>query len=236
MRPIRALLPATLLPLLLPLLLLSSCATQAPPAAIAIPEASVANASWYAQAAKAGQKIYAIDSAQSLITVVVRRGGPLARFGHDHVVASRHVTGWAAPDAGRADFQFRLDQMTVDEAALRTAAGLDTQPPADAIEGTRTNMLTRVLEAERFPLVQLRAERGATASDALTLTITLHGVTRTQLVPVTLERTPAALTASGQLKLLQSEFGITPMSVMGGAMRVEDQMELGFKIVATPVR
>jgi len=233
MRSIRARLPAVLLPLML----LTSCATQAPPpVAPSIAEAAVANAAWYAQAAKAGQTIFAIDSAQSLITVVVRRGGPLARFGHDHVVASRGVTGLAAPDAGRADFQFRLDQLTVDEAALRTEAGLDTQPGADAIEGTRTNMLTRVLEAERFPQVLLRAERGAPGSDALRLTITLHGVTRTQLVPVKLERTPAALTASGQFTLLQSEFGITPMSVMGGAMRVEDRMELRFKIVATPAR
>lgn len=233
MRPIRAHLPA----LLLPLLLLTSCATQVPPPVLpSIVDAPVANAAWYAQAAKAGQTIYTIDSAQSLITVVVRRGGPLARFGHDHVVASRGIAGLAAPDAGRADFQFRLDQMTVDEAALRTEAGLDTQPTADAIDGTRTNMLTRVLEAERFPLVQLRADRGAPGSDVLQLTVTLHGVTRTQPVPVKLERTPTALTASGQFKLLQSEFGITPMSVMGGAMRVEDQMELRFKIVATPAR
>lgn len=226
MRPIRT--------CLLPLLLLGACAIQAPPPAVVAPPAP--DASWYQQAAKAGQTIYAIDSAQSLITVVVRRGGPLARFGHDHVVASRTVTGFAAPGAGRADFQFRLDQMTVDEAALRTEAGLDTQPAADAIEGTRTNMLTRVLEAERFPLVLLHAERSAPGSDVLKLTITLHGVARTLLVPARFETTRTSVTASGEFKLLQSDFGITPMSVMGGAMRVEDQMELRFKMVASARR
>ena len=160
----------------------------------------------------------------------------MARFGHDHVVASRTVTGQVAPDAGRADFQFRLDQMTVDEAALRTEAGLTTQPDAEAIEGTRWNMLNRVLEAERFPLVLLRAERNVPDNGALRLSVTLHGVERSMQVPVSIQRSPASITASGAFTLLQTDFGITPMSVMGGAMRVEDPMELRFRIVATAPR
>ena len=224
--------PTRTLPLILCATLLASCGTHTPqPATPAT--ASIPDPGWYERAAKAGQQIYTIDSAQSLITVVVRRGGPMARFGHDHVVASRSIIGKVAPDAGRADFQFRLDQMTVDEAALRTEAGLTTQPDADAIEGTRLNMLNRVLEAERFPLVLLRAERNVPDDGMLRLSVTLHGVQRSMQVPVTIERGVASLTATGMLTLLQTDFGITPMSVMGGAMRVEDPMELRFKIVAT---
>jgi hypothetical protein len=172
----------------------------------------------------------------------VRRGGAFARMGHDHVVASRSIEGFVAPDAGRADFRFRLDQMTVDETGLRTKAGLNTQPDADAIAGTRTNMLTRVLEAERFPLVELHAERPAGKDDkngkedTLRLTVTLHGVSRTVDVPTTIERGADGLTASGTFTLNQSDFGITPMSVMGGALTVLDPMELAFHIVAAPQR
>lgn len=227
--------PIRTLPLLLCAALLAACTTQAPQPAVPS-TGSAPDISWYEQAAKAGQPVYTIDSAQSLITVVVRRGGPMARFGHDHVVASRTVTGHVAPDAGRADFQFRLDQMTVDEAALRTEAGLTTQPDAEAIEGTRSNMLNRVLEAERFPLVLLRAERNVPDNGALRLSVTLHGVERSMQVPVSIQRAPASITASGALTLLQTDFGITPMSVMGGAMRVEDPMELRFKIVAKAPR
>ena len=217
-----------LLPLL-PLLLAAACAVKTPH----VPPLPVeTGAAWYQQAAKNGKKIFAIDSAQSLITVTVRRGGALARLGHDHVVASRSVAGFVAPDAGRADFHFRLDQMTVDEPALRQAAGLDTQPSADAIDGTRTNMLGRVLEAERYPVVMLHAERVSGNDAMLRLTVTLHGVRRTLDVPAVIEQTRTSVTASGQLKLLQTDFGITPMSVMGGAMVVQDPMELGFRIVA----
>ncbi len=215
---------------LLPVILLAACAVKAPPPQVAVPVET--GEAWYQQAARTGKKIYKIDAAQSLITVTVRRGGALARFGHDHVVASRSVAGFVAPDAGRADFHFRLDQLTVDEPALRSAAGLDTQPSLEAIEGTRENMLTRVLEAERHPVVLLHAQRVQGNDKLLRLTVTLHGVARTVDVPVTIERTKASLTATGELRLLQTDFGITPMSVMGGAMVVQDPMELRFRIVA----
>lgn len=211
------------------LLLLAGCVSTLPPQRPVTPVDT--GAAWYQKAQQAGKKVYRIDAAQSLITITVRRGGALARLGHDHVVASRTLDGFVAPDAGRADFHFRLDQMSVDEPALRTAAGLDTQPSAEAIEGTRTNMLNRVLEADRFPVVMLHAERLAKA-DSVRLTVTLHGVTRSFDVPTRIVQEKGSLTASGELKLLQTEFGITPMSVMGGAMTVQDPMELQFKIVA----
>ena len=174
---------------------------------------------------------FRIDASDSLIVVTVRRGGPFARRGHDHVVASHTVTGVVATDLSAAEFSFRLDQMTVDEAPLRAQAGLDTQPSADAIAGTRTNMLTRVLEADKFPLVQLRAVTGALAGQ-VRLSITLHGVTRSIDTPVTLNRSDKAITVSGNFTLLQSDFGITPMSVMGGALVVLDPLALRFRIVA----
>jgi hypothetical protein len=180
-----------------------------------------------------------IDSAQSLIAVTVRRGGVLARLGHDHVVAARIVTGTVTPDDHRAQFQFRLDQMTVDEPALRQTAGLAKQPSQDAIDGTRTNMLTKVLDAERYPLVQVRVTRpgagagaDAGAGQPLHAAITLHGVTREYDIPATIGADQGAITVSGTVNLKQTDFGLVPFSVMGGAMAVQDQMELRFTLVA----
>ena len=212
-------------------LLAGLCACAPAPLQHGAPAASADFSAWY-HAAAAREPVYRIDPARSLIAVTVRRGGPFARFGHDHVVASRTVSGWVAPRSGRADFRFRLDELSVDEAGLRAAAGLDTQPSAEDIAGTRANMLNKVLEAARYPVVSLHAERIAGVPGSLRLAVTLHGVTRVLDVPVRVETGAQALSAEGTLRLLQSEFGITPMSIMGGALRVEDAMELRFTLLA----
>lgn len=216
----------------LSVLLLAGCAAPLAPPSPAVPDLYAP----YREAAAAGAPVYSIDQDTSIIAVVVRRGGPFARMGHDHAIAARNITGYAAPSLGRADFGFRLREMTVDEPAVRKDAGLTPSVPADAIAGTRSNMLGRVLEADRYPVVQLRALQRTGAAGSMRLAITLHGVTRSIDVPTALEVTPANLTATGSFRLRQTEFGITPMSILGGALVVQDEMELSFRIHASRVR
>ena len=207
-------------------LALAGCSAPAPPPAVPSPTPIPTVPT--APAPAAGT--LAIDPQASLIAITVRRGGPLARLGHDHVVAARTVTGTVEQGANRARLRFRLDALTVDEPELRRAAGLDTQPSADAIDGTRRNMLTRVLDAEHFPWVDVALERRG--GNAISAAITLHGVTRTYDVPVAIEAAPGNLRASGTLTLRQTDFGLVPFSVLGGAMAVQDVLELRFDIVA----
>ena len=211
------------------LLLLAGC--TAPPMSPA-PVAPDSYAS-YLEAAAAGTPVYRIDPTASQITVVVRSGGPFAKIGHDHAIASRTISGYAAPTQARSDFSFRLDEMTVDDPAVRAQAGLAASVPADALARTRANMLGRVLEAGRYPVVQLRA----TSNDnTVRLSITLHGVTRSAEVPTALHVTPEHVSAAGQFTLRQTDFGITPMSVLGGALVVKDEIELAFRIQAARMR
>ncbi|MDX8121371.1 YceI family protein [Janthinobacterium sp. GMG2] len=211
---------------------LASCTplppATAPASAPATPAAMPAPA-WQRQ----GVQLLHIAPDESLLTITVRRGGALARLGHDHVVASRSLQGVVAPALGRAQFRFRLDEMSVDEESLRQAAGLTTTPSADAIAGTRHNMLVRVLEAERYPWVSIDARRTGN-KEVFDADITLHGVTRTVQLPVRIEQAADGrrLQASGSLLLKQSDFGIVPFAVLGGAMAVQDQMELAFRITA----
>lgn len=211
--------------------LLAGCAQPtAPPAPAQTPPAPVSAPTAAHPAAPAPGGMLQVDPARSLIAVTVRRGGALARLGHDHLVAVRTLEGIVDPARNSADLQFRLDQMTVDEAELRLAAGLEKQPSADAIDGTRHNMLHKVLDALRYPLVQIHAERAA--ADLLRVAITLHGVTRTLQVPAHTENDHGATTVSGTLTLRQTDFGLVPFSVLAGAMAVQDPLELRFTIVA----
>lgn len=180
-----------------------------------------------------GARLLYLAPQESLLTITVRRGGALARLGHDHVIASRTLQGAVAPALGRAEFRFRLDEMSVDESGLRAAAGLTTTPSAEAIAGTRRNMLARVLDAERYPWVRIEARRDGGA-EVLDADITLHGVTRRVKVPahITEAADGRSLQASGTLRLKQSDFGIVPFAILGGAMAVQDEMELAFRITA----
>lgn len=215
--------------------LLAACAPSPPsPTAAAISQAPADfPEAHYRQAEAAGRRVLRIDPARSLVVIEVRRGGPLAGLGHDHVVASRDLRGHVDTEAGRADLYVPLQRLAVDEAGLRAEAKLDTQPSQDAIEGTRRNMLEKVLDAERFPFALIRATRATGDPEKLDVAITLHGTTRRFGIPLQTETLPDGLAVSGRLTFNQTDFGLTPYSVLGGALQVQDGLELRFRVVAT---
>lgn len=191
----------------------------------------------YEQLIAQGASVYRVDPAQSLVTIEVRRAGSLARLGHDHVVASRDVIGWVAPEEGRADLYVPLDWLSVDEPALRAAAGFDTQPSEADVAGTRANMLDKILETDKYPFAVIGASGPARAGAAsLEVVMTLHGTKRTLAVPAQIEIGADDLRVSGRVSFDQSAFGIAPFSILGGAIAVRDRVELRFRITARRAR
>ncbi len=186
----------------------------------------------YRQAEALGQQVLHVSADQSLVTIIARRAGTLARLGHDHVIASHDVIGYVMPEEGRADLYLPLSKLAVDEPKLRAEAGFDTQPTPEAIAGTHNNMLTKVLDAERFPFALIHVERIDSTSSMLRVAITLHGSTRMFEVPVHIESQSNMLRVEGKLTLKQTDFGIVPFSVLGGAMQVADPLDLQFRISA----
>jgi hypothetical protein len=209
--------------------LLAACGQAPLPPAARAPGPAASSGAHRAPAAL-DVAVYAVDPAASLIAVTVRRAGLMARLGHEHVVASHGLTGFVAPDAGRAELSFRLDDMRVDEPPLLREAGIGTQPSPDAIEGTRRNMLGPVLEAQRYPVVSLHAQRQP--DGGLRVAVSLHGVTRWMDLPAAVEIDANKISASGTARLKQSEFGIVPFSVGGGLLAVQDALELRYRIIA----
>ena len=228
------------------LLLVAGCG--APPTLPDAPDGAPAGfpASSYATAS-AGETVYEIDTARSLVQVLVYRGGALAKLGHDHVIAARDVTGFLRhTDLGGERFQMTGDlylplaAMTVDEPALREAAGFDTTPSAGDREGTRGNML-KSLDAATFPFAEVAfstvpVDAGNIGNDVpIDVTFSLHGTVREIVVPVKLALSPDGMSATGSFRLAQSDFGIRPFSVLGGALAVQDNIELKFEIFSLDV-
>lgn len=215
-------------------ILLAGCTqpVPAPPAAGIAQLPDSFPAAYYLQAQKLGSKIFGVNSGLSQVIIYAGKDGPLARLGHEHVVASRDVHGYVDLTRQRADLYVPLDRLTVDEPALRAAAGLTTQLTAEAIAGTRQNMLNKVLEAEQFPFALIQVRRTNSNADILQVAITLHGKQQTFEIPAMIETLADGLKISGELQFRQSDFGITPFSILGGALQVQDQVHLRFSIVA----
>jgi polyisoprenoid-binding protein YceI len=195
----------------------------------------------FAEPLPADARRFEVAPDRSLITILVYRAGALASAGHNHVVASHEVRGAIAftPDVSRSQFTLRMpvDTLTVDEPELRREAGAEFAAaiPPSAQDATRRNLLgAAVLDAERFPevLVQAVGIEPAAGGALATVRITLRGETRAISVPCRYEQKGEELLADGEFRLLQSAFGITPFTTLLGAMRVQDEITVRFRILA----
>ena len=68
---------------------------------------------------------------------------------------------------------------------------------------------------------------------SLALAISVAGHESKIDVPFVLESDPDHLSATGSVELRQSALGLTPYSLMLGALQVQDAMTIKFRIVAT---
>lgn len=237
----------------LSLAMLSGCPSppRAPPAQAVAPAAAAAPAPHVGTP-------YQIVPQSSLLTILVYRGGALASAGHNHVIASHDLTGAIYIPSGILQSSFEVHvpvaTLTVDEAALRAQQPVAEFPPDvpdGAKEGTRRNMLGEaLLDAERNPEIVLQSLRLEPAADKATdppgvvayVQSSVRGQLRTFTVPVRYRFRTAGtdggagadgiVEASGDFALRQTDLGLTPFSALLGALQVQDEMRISFRIVA----
>jgi polyisoprenoid-binding protein YceI len=184
-----------------------------------------------------------VDTRRSLLQVFVFRGGAMAKLGHNHLIASRGLTGsvYLTRDslATRFDISFPVNELTVDDPALRAAAGPDfaANVPQSAREGTRGNLLSpALLDGSNYPAIQLRATDIRAAGDGFDagVEVILKGARHQVRVPLQVQRSEGAVVASGEFALLQSQLGLQPFTAAMGTLVVLDQMRVRFEIRAGP--
>ena len=183
---------------------------------------------------------YRIDSGGSELRLLVFRAGPLASLGHNHVMVNRSVSGsvqvGAALSASSFSFDLPIDDFEIDDAQARRDEGSEFagEVAQDAIAGTRRNMLSSaVLDAAEFPVITVKstALEGTPRLLMAELDINVAGRRSRISVPFSLSGDSHRLTATGSIQLRQSALGLTPYSLMHGALQVQDAMLLKFKLV-----
>jgi polyisoprenoid-binding protein YceI len=163
----------------------------------------------------------AIDTERSVLTVRVYKAGMLSGFGHEHTIR-------APMQNGTFDEEKRTVTFVVDARALRV---LDSDvSDKDRAEIQTTMVGPKVLDTEQFHEIHFRSTGVSRSSDnrwTVLGNLTLHGQTRP--VKVDVERQEGRYRGSARLR--QSEFGITPVKVAGGTIKVKDEVRVDFEVV-----
>jgi polyisoprenoid-binding protein YceI len=173
-----------------------------------------------ALAAAAGAQPRAIDAEKSAMTVRVYKAGIFSALGHDHEIA--------APLAGgTVDTAAHTVEMRVKAGALKVRDRNVSDKDRAQIQSTMLG--TEVLDAASHPEIVFRSTTATPGGAGLWTVkgnLTLHGQTR----PVTVEVKETGGHYVGTSRLKQTEFGITPVKVAGGAIRVKDEILIEFDI------
>jgi polyisoprenoid-binding protein YceI len=176
---------------------------------------------------------YSIDRERSTFTVRAFATGLLSAFGHNPTIAIPDFEG-----------KMVFNPETVEQSSLRLvihAASLnvtDDIREKDRMDINRA-MHEEVLQSDSYPDIIYECSR-MTASKigegqyggTLNGELTLHGVKRTQPVPVRISMNGDVLHATGEFSVRQSDYDIRPVSAAAGTVKLKDELKLSFDIFA----
>ena len=214
--------------------LLTACQTL-PPAGTTTTPVTTANAT----TAHNGNR-YIVDPQASEIRLLVYRDGPMARVGHNHVMVGQ-VRGELSVSDTAADSSFSIEipveSLQVDAPALRAEEGEEFAAIVSdqARKGTRDNMLgADVLDAAHYPLIRIESTAllGPRWNPNVSARITVRGKTSDLKFPAAVFEQNDTLTVIAAFRLLQSDLGITPYSILGGAVTVSNAIDIRVRLVA----
>ena len=168
-----------------------------------------------------GSETRLVDRGRSTITVYVYKTGILAGLAHNHEIEAPIAWGEVK------DSDVPSVELRVDSTKLRV---LDPE----ASDGTRATIQAtmqgaQVLDVSHFPEIHFRStgvEPGGTDHWIVHGNLDLHGQTH----PISVEVALKDGLYQGSAVLKQTEFGITPVKVAGGTVKVKDEVKVAFSI------
>jgi polyisoprenoid-binding protein YceI len=162
----------------------------------------------------------AIDTTKSAITVHVYKAGVLSAFGHDHEISAPIARGAVDVDQSKVELHVNAGELRVRDPKV-------SDKDRDEIQTTMLG--SSVLDAENHKEIGFQstgAESAGTNAWKVTGSLTLHGQSR----PVTVDVHERDGHYAGACRFKITDFGIKPVKVAGGSVRVKDEVEIDFDI------
>jgi len=178
---------------------------------------------------------YSIDSQQSKLEIHVYKEGAFKVFGHDHLISAQQVSG-----------QAQFDPQNIAQSSVRlriSTKSITVIDPGESEKDRHQVQATmegeKVLDVSKFPEITFTSNGVSAAKktpDGWELTLAgklnLHGVEKLASFPLHVRADANELRGQGELSILQTDYGITPVRVGGGAVKVKDKLKITFNIVA----
>jgi polyisoprenoid-binding protein YceI len=176
---------------------------------------------------------YTIDAGASRFTVRAFAGGLLSVLAHNPTIAIREFSGEVRIDLAALERSSLF--VKVDAASLTVTGDV---PDKDRPEVERA-MHEEVLQSGRFPEIVYECSRASASKTgdriywvSLNGQLSLHGVTRNQVIPARVFVDETRLKANGDFSIRQRDYDIKLVSAAGGTIKVKDELKLSFEIVA----
>jgi YceI-like protein len=161
-----------------------------------------------------------VDVSASRVTVYAYRSGIFGGFGDNHEIAAPIAGGSLDESARQITLRFDARQMRV----------LDPKLSADKRSEVQQRMLgPEVLDVAHFSEITFESTSIAQQGNgtfAVSGTLHLHGTAH----PVAGTATRTADGYRGSFKVKQHDFGIKPVSIAGGTVKVKDELSIEFDI------
>jgi polyisoprenoid-binding protein YceI len=172
-----------------------------------------------------------IEAGKGQFLILVGSAGLFRMFGHDHTIEATEITGCAEIDGrdltrSSVELTFPANKITV----------LDPKESATDRAKVQQQMETDVLQTQEFPSIRFRStgvRRAAGKENGFIVDGQLTVRDRTQPVAIPLEAAPAgggSTRVRGEYSFRQTAFGITPVRVAGGTIRVKDEVQVRFEL------
>jgi polyisoprenoid-binding protein YceI len=170
-----------------------------------------------------GAQEKAIDTQRSTITIHVGKSGLLSAAAHDHTV-NAPISSGTIQESGTQHIEFRVETAKM---KVKPDPKIDAKDEATI----QTHMEEMVLETKKFPEIAFHSSRVQKLADGqwkVDGDLSLHGVSKA--VSLTVKQTGESYTTHTVLK--QTDFGIKPISIGGGMIKVKNEVEIDFQIFA----
>lgn len=156
----------------------------------------------------------------SSITIHVHKAGLFSAFGHNHTVVAPVAHGAFDTRAMTADVVIESKQLKVTDSDVSEK---------DRQEVQTTMLGPKVLDSDKYPQIHFASSRIVESSPQhlrISGKLDLHGVTR----ELSFEMTGGPDHYRGTTRLKQTDFGIQPVSVGGGTVKVQNEIDLDLDI------